>query len=225
MVSTGKNDGTVGLGWAGGPAVPLGGSGKVVLFRDYHDGATDSGSGSGSGSNSGNGNGSGPLGGNGSPSAAASSPSSQKGTMSFRDRLAGKSKSAATTLTASGKEIASSVFGDPSRKIESASFLSNHVVVFGSPLNIDTFVAEARRPVVSLCCYRPILYVGMTLPEKWTQLSKAYDDVYWLSGGWKYTLPIYPFRISPQHLPSQPTLCTVSNYHAELPILSSLPLY
>ena len=124
--------------------------------------------------------------------------SSQKG-MSLRDRLAGKTVTATTntttgttptgtvihgTLSASGKETISPIFGNPSRKIESAAFLSNHVVVFGSPLNIETFVAEIRRPVISLLCYRPILYVGLVVPEKWEHLTKTYDDVYWLSGEW-----------------------------------------
>ena len=178
-----------------GSVESLGGSGNVGVFHPPHEEE----------------DGSGDAGGSGSPEAiggrAMSPPPasfSQKG-MSLRDRLAGKTVTATTVttngttttttttttgttihgaLSASGKETITPIFGNPSRKIESAAFLSNHVVVFGSPLNIETFVAEIRRPVISLLCYRPILYVGLVVPEKWEHLTKTYDDVYWLSGEW-----------------------------------------
>ena len=197
--------------------VSVHGSGKAVFFSDEEGPVGPGGTGSSSGS----------LGGGSGKAPAASS--SQK-TMSLRDRLAGKAASAkaasVATLTASGKDTTSSSFGDRSREIESASFLSNHVVVFGCSLNIETFVAEIRRPVVSLCCYRPIVYVGLVVPEKWEKLTKTYDDVYWLSGVWLHPINAPYAHILPTPPPS-PFSFSLSNYfpNPTYPILPILATY
>ena len=40
-----------------------------------------------------------------------------------------------------------------------------------------SFVAELRRPLVTIYQYRPILYVGPVEPQHWDKICRLYDDV------------------------------------------------
>ena len=42
---------------------------------------------------------------------------------------------------------------------------------------LNRFVAELRRPLITIYQYRPILFVGPEEPAHWDKICRLYDDV------------------------------------------------
>ena len=42
---------------------------------------------------------------------------------------------------------------------------------------LNSFVAELRRPLITIYQYRPILFVGPEEPAHWDKICRLYDDV------------------------------------------------
>ena len=72
------------------------------------------------------------------------------------------------------------VLGRPSKIIENASELENHVIIFGHDQYTNVFLSELRRPAVIGFSYHPILIVADEPPAQWEQMKSMYNDVYFL---------------------------------------------
>lgn len=72
--------------------------------------------------------------------------------------------------------------GRPSEEIEDASFLKNHIIVFGCMDYISLFVNELRKKLLYEFDYRPILIIAPQEPRKWYQIRTKHTDVFFLSG-------------------------------------------
>jgi hypothetical protein len=72
--------------------------------------------------------------------------------------------------------------GSASLEIKNTSFLSNHLIIFGSVANIHLFIAELRRVPITSAQYYPVLIVHPSAPEMWNKIKTRFHDVYYLSG-------------------------------------------
>lgn len=75
------------------------------------------------------------------------------------------------------------VLGRPSKILESAAELEDHVIIFGHNQYTGVLLSELRRPAVIGFSYHPILIIADEPPAQWEYITSVYNDVYFLRSG------------------------------------------
>ena len=67
-------------------------------------------------------------------------------------------------------------------EVVDASDIKDHVIVSGNVWNLDIFIMELRKPVVTAVTLHPVLVVSMRKPYGWETLVDRFKEIYWLRG-------------------------------------------
>jgi hypothetical protein len=70
--------------------------------------------------------------------------------------------------------------GLPSKQVQDASKLTDHVIVFGCVENVHLFVHELRRPLIQGSSYRPIVIMSEMEPLRWDLIRSTHKDIYYI---------------------------------------------
>ena len=98
-----------------------------------------------------------------------------------------RKKMSSSSLVRSNLETDPFSIGRPSRVLEDASNLRNHIVVFGCDYYLTMFVSELRRPAVKGDSYHPIVVIGDIYPDSWNSIQSQYNDVFFIKASMSRT--------------------------------------
>jgi potassium large conductance calcium-activated channel subfamily M alpha protein 1 len=70
--------------------------------------------------------------------------------------------------------------GLPSRRVDDASRLTDHIIVFGCVENVHLFVHELRRNLIQGHSYRPVVIMSEVEPIRWDIIKSSYKDIYFI---------------------------------------------
>jgi len=70
--------------------------------------------------------------------------------------------------------------GLPSRRVDDASRLTDHIIVFGCVENVHLFVHELRRNLIQGHSYRPVVIMSEVEPIRWESIKSSYKDIYFI---------------------------------------------